>query len=113
MGAGDLSFTQGSTFVQVFTNWSDANGVPYDLSNFTGSADARIAYSDPTASFSFSVAILSPAVSGSGSFALSLTSAQSATISGGLYIYDVKMVNGPSVTYPVAGTVTVIPRVTH
>lgn len=113
MGNFDIEFYQGATFVQPFTNWSDANGVPFDLTNFTGSADARVATTDATASFSFGVTLLNPLVSGSGSFALSLTSAQSANVSGGVYLYDVKLVNGPSVQYPVYGKVTVIPRVTR
>lgn len=109
----DLTIYQGATFVLPINGYSDANGTLIDITTYTGSADARVTTNDATASFSFTVTMLPNSVSGSGSFTLSLTSAQSAAVSGGDYVYDVKLVNGPSVAYPLFGAVVVKPRVTR
>ena len=88
---------------------TDDNDVPINLSGYTGSAQLRKHYSSSNSPiFTVSLAPLD------GIVILSLTSAQTAALKAGRYVYDVELTNTSNVVSRIVeGIVTVTPQVTR
>lgn len=104
----NLLVDQGADFTTSI-NLNDNTGVAIDLSSFTGRAQMRKHY---TSSNSVSIDV---SASNSGVITLSLSSAATANIVAGRYVYDVELVDSSSNTVSriVEGIVTVTPNVTR
>ena len=104
-----LTMDQGSTFSTVIT--VQQNDSILDLDGYSAAAQIRKSYSS-SSSTSFTTAIDS--TTSSGKITLSLTSAQTAALEEGRYVYDVAITASDStITRPIQGTVTVRPNVTR
>ena len=99
---------QGTSFT-LSINTTDANNDPLDLSGYGLHGQVRKSYY--TSSYvSFTVA---SAVPTSGDITISLTSAQTAALKAGRYVYDLKIVSsGGEVTRILEGILSVTPEVT-
>jgi hypothetical protein len=104
----NLVIDQGTTFsYTIYLN--DTNGMPQDLSDYTGRAQMRKSYGS-TSYTAFTVAVGGAA----GSVTVSLSATQTATLKAGRYVYDVEMVNvNNTVSRLAEGIVTVNPEVTR
>lgn len=110
MAAGyqELFLEQGADFSTSIT-LDDSSGVAYDLTGYTGKSQIRKSYYSANATAEFAVSIPSPA---NGTIILSLTSANTANISAGRYVYDVMIRSGNNTTRLVEGIVNILPQVT-
>ena len=97
-----------STTVSV----TDSTGSALDLTNYTAAAQIRKKYESASATVAFTVAFNSDRTTGK--LDISLTGAQTASISHGRYVYDVLITSGASAkTRVVEGIATFNPRVTQ
>lgn len=102
---------QGTTFTRTF-NLTGANGVAYDLSDYTVDAQIRRSYSS-SSGLSFSTAIVG--ASANGALSISLNATETLSLKYGRYVYDIKLNNtttGEKLRV-VEGIVTVTPTVTR
>jgi len=106
----NLYLEQGTTFNTTIT-LDDIYGNVYDLTNCTASSQIRKSYYSSNATSTFSTTVY-PAT---GVIELSLTSAQTANISPGRYVYDTIITNSitTAVTRVLEGVIDVSPRVTR
>lgn len=103
----NIVIDQGASFSSSITV-TDDEGVPVDLTGYTGTAQMRKHY---TSSNSVSFAV---AVSNAGIIALSLTANQTANIAAGRYVYDVEVTDTNNLVYRIVeGIVTLTPQVTR
>lgn len=103
----NLLIDQGATFSTVI-DLVDENGVPVNLSSYTGASQLRKHYTSSNA-ISFSVSLTS-----NGVVTLALTANQTANLTAGRYVYDVEVTDtGGIVSRIVEGIVTVTPNVTR
>jgi len=104
----NLYMEQGTTFSSVIT-LDDLNGSVYDLTGYTANSQIRKSFysSNATATFTATVA------AANGTITLSLTSAQTANIAPGRYLYDTIITTGSTVTRVLEGIIDVSPRVTR
>jgi len=105
----NLYLEQGTTFNTTIT-LDDVYGDVYDLTGYTANSQIRKSYysSNATATFAASIS------SNSGTITLSLTSATTANINPGRYVYDTTITNtNGEVTRVLEGVVDVSPRVTR
>jgi hypothetical protein len=104
----NLIIDQGTTYSTTI-DVTDDNDVPINLSGYTGSAQLRKHYSSSNSTiFTVSLAPLD------GIVILSLTSAQTAALKAGRYVYDVELTNTSNVVSRIVeGIVTVTPQVTR
>lgn len=103
----NLLIDQGATFSTVI-DLVDENGVPVNLSSYTGASQLRRHYTSSNAT-SFSVSLTS-----NGVVTLALTANQTASLTAGRYVYDVEVTDtGGIVSRIVEGIVTVTPNVTR
>lgn len=104
----NLAIDQGTTYSVTITV-NDATGSARDLNGFTGRAQMRRSYFS-SSNVTFTVSIDNPL---DGEVILSLSSAQTANLKYGRYVYDVELVsNSTTVERVVEGIVTVYPEVT-
>ena len=104
----NIIIDQGTTFSTVI-NLTDDNGDPVDLTGYTGDSEMRKHYTSSN-SQSFTVSLGGT----SGTVTLSLTSAQTANLTPGRYVYDVEVTSGSNVVSRIVeGIVTVTPEVTR
>jgi len=104
----NIIIDQGTTFSTVI-NYTDDNGDARDLTGYTGDAEMRKHYTSSN-SQSFSVSL----GGANGTVTLSLTSAQTANLVAGRYVYDVEVTSGANVVSRIVeGIVTVTPEVTR
>jgi len=104
----NIYIDQGSTY-SMSLNVTDQNGDPKDLSQYTVAAQMRKSYYANTA-IDFDAEITYPL---DGELTVSLTSATSADIKPGRYVYDIE-ITGPEETLRVVeGIVVVNPGVTR
>lgn len=104
----NLAIDQGTTYSVTITV-NDATGSARDLNGFTGRAQMRRSYFS-SSNVAFTVSIDNPL---DGEVILSLSSAQTANLKYGRYVYDVELVsNSTTVERVVEGIVTVYPEVT-
>lgn len=106
----NLLLEQGATFNTTIT-LDDVNGAVYNLTGYAASGQMRKSYYSANATVTFSTNVY-PAT---GVIELSLTSAQTANISPGRYVYDTIITNAGAntVTRVLEGIVDVSPRVTR
>lgn len=104
----NIIIDQGTTFSTII-NLTDDNGDPINLTGYTGDAEMRKHYTSSN-SQSFSINLGGT----SGTVTLSLTSAQTANLTPGRYVYDVEVTSGANVVSRIVeGIVTVTPEVTR
>jgi hypothetical protein len=103
----NLLIDQGATFSTVI-DLVDENGVPINLSSYTGASQLRRHYTSSNA-INFTVALTS-----NGVVTLSLTANQTTSLTAGRYLYDVEVTdNSGIVSRIVEGIVSVTPNVTR
>lgn len=103
----NLLVDQGADFATTI-NLNDNTGAAIDLSAFTGRAQMRKHYTSSNA------VNIDVATSNTGVITLSLSSAVTANIVAGRYVYDVELVDSSNaVSRIVEGIVTVTPNVTR
>lgn len=108
-GKYNLHIQNSETFRQEF-KFLGANGNPFDLSPFTASSYIKADYSAISASAIFTASIVSPT---EGTLDLALSSADSATLTGSCYYYDIRLIHTDgTVLYPLEGKVLVSNSVT-
>lgn len=89
---------------------ADVNGNAYNLTSYAAKSQVRKSYYSSNATAEFAITINTP---NSGVVALSLTSANTANIAAGRYVYDVVIKDAANtVTRVLEGIVNVLPRVT-
>lgn len=105
----NIIIDQGTTFTTT-VNLTDENGDALDLTDYTGASQMRKHY---TSSNSVAFAVSLGGVTGV--ITLGLTSAQTANLTAGRYVYDVEVTHTPSNTVSriIEGIVTVSPNVTR
>lgn len=111
MAAGyqELFIEQGSDYITTIT-LDDVNGVPFDLTDYTGKSQIRKSYYSSNATAEFTITITDPET---GAIGLNLDSANTANIAAGRYVYDVVIVNDSNIkTRVLEGIVNVLPQVT-
>jgi len=104
----NLYMEQGTTFSSVIT-LDDLNGSAYNLTGYTANSQMRKSFYSSNATATFTTSI-TPAT---GTITLSLTSAQTANITPGRYLYDTIITTSGVVTRVLEGVVDVSPRVTR
>lgn len=103
----NLVIDQGSDYT-VTVNLTDENGDALDLTDYTGRAQMR---KSPTATTKKDFTV---AVNEAGSITLSMTSAYTAAITAGRYMYDAEIISSANaVTRVIEGIVTVTPEITR
>jgi len=105
----NLSIQSGETYSKQF-KLVGANGVPFDLTDYTLSSVIKDDYANVSASAIFSVPVLDAA---NGIFNLLLAPVSSSLLTGSCYYYDIKLQKDDIVLYPLEGKVTVSPSVTR
>ena len=104
----NIIIDQGTTFSTV-VYLTDDNGDAIDLTGYTGESEMRKHYTSSN-SVSFSISLGGTL----GTVTLSLTSAQTANLTPGRYVYDVEVTSGTNVVSRIVeGIVTVTPEVTR
>lgn len=104
----NLVIEQGATFTaSVVLN--DNTGTPQNLSGYQANSQMRKSYySSNATTFTASVSD-----SSNGEITMSLTSAQTANVKAGRYVYDLEVSNATNTVRVVEGIVTVYPEVTR
>ena len=111
MAAGyqELFLEQGTDFNTSIT-LDDADGVPYDLTDFIAKSQMRKSYYSNSTTAEFVISINDPL---NGIILITLPSANTANIAAGRYVYDVVIKNSSNnITRVLEGIVNVLPRVT-
>lgn len=104
----NLIIDQGTTYTTT-VDVTDEDGLPVNLTNYTGTAQIRKHYSSSN-STPFAVSINGP----DGTVILNLTATQTGALVAGRYVYDVELTNSSNViSRIVEGIVTVTPQVTR
>jgi hypothetical protein len=105
----EITIEQGATF-STTVNVEDAYYNPVNLTGYTASSQMRKSY------YSSSASTINAAVTGTanGEITLSITAANTATLTPGRYVYDLVINDGANtVTRVVEGIATVLPSVTR
>lgn len=106
----EITIEQGANLTST-VNVNDTQGDAINLSTYSASAQLRKSYYSSTAN------TLSAIITGvaNGQITLSMTAANTANLTPGRYVYDLKIVNSVdnSVTRVIEGTATVLPSVTR
>lgn len=106
----NIAIDAGATFFTQFS-WLDAYSNPIDLTDYTISSQIRVKENSPSASTTFTVAIVPPAMSGT--FTLTLDPSQSLALTGSCYVYDIRAVSGAFAQRIVEGKATIDPATTR
>ena len=112
MAAGyqELFLEQGTDFVTSIT-LDDANGNPFDLTDYVAKSQIRKSYYSTNPTGQFIIEIIDPSTDGT--ISLSIDSANTANIPAGRYVYDVAIKSSSNtVTRVLEGIVNVLPQVT-
>ena len=108
-GFAELTLEQGASYSTTVTV-NGSNGLPTNLTNYTTAAQLRKSYYSSTAT-DFTVSISDAA---GGEITMSLTSANTANLTPGRYVYDLLITSPASVkTRVVEGIATILPSVTR
>ena len=106
----EITIEQGANLTST-VNVNDTQGDAINLSTYSASAQLRKSYYSSTAN------TLSAIITGvaNGQITLSMTAANTANLTPGRYVYDLKITNSVdnSVTRVIEGTATVLPSVTR
>lgn len=113
-GRYDMTIYQGASFDRTFT-W--ATGTPatnVNLSGYTGRMQVRSTVDAATTVIELTTANGRMALGGAaGTIAITITAADTATLSPGMYVYDLELATGTSVTRLLEGRVTIAGEVTR
>lgn len=105
----EIVIEQGATFSSIITV-EDTNGDAVNLYSYTSESQMRKSYYSST-SYTITSEVTGTA---NGEITISMTAANSALLSAGRYVYDVKITSPTDVvTRVVEGIVTVLPSVTR
>lgn len=104
----NLVIDQGSTFTAGLV-LTDALNLPLNLTGYQFRSQMRKNY----ASSSFVAFTIEPTNLAAGEITLKLTSAQTALLKSGRYVYDVEIVKDNEVTRVIEGIITVTPEVSR
>lgn len=108
-GFAELTVEQGASYSTTVTV-NGSNGSPTNLTNYTAAAQLRKSYYSSTAT-DFTVSISNAA---GGEITMTLTSANTANLTPGRYVYDLLITSPTSVkTRVVEGIATILPSVTR
>jgi hypothetical protein len=108
-GYSELFLEQGATFNTSIT-LDDVSGVAFNLVNFTATSQMRKSYYSSNAAATFSVSTgEDPSL---GIITMSLTSANTANVYPGRYVYDVYVTSGEARVRVLEGIINVTPQVT-
>ena len=105
----NLYVDQGTTFNAVVQVFGD-DGLPFNLTGFTPTAQVRKNYATNTVAATFTSSVQTAA---NGTISLGLTASETGNLKYGRYVYDVEITNGSTIYRPVEGIVTVYPQVTR
>lgn len=100
---------QAATY-QLTVTWLDPSGNPVNLTGYTAAMQVRLGYSEP------SVAATATVVNGgvTGQLTVTVDATQMAALRAPqVYVYDLRVTNGATVTRLIEGTFTVVPAVTR
>jgi hypothetical protein len=108
-GYSELFLEQGATFNTSIT-LDDVSGVAFNLVNYTATSQMRKSYYSSNAAATFSVSTgQDPSL---GIITMSLTSANTANVYPGRYVYDVYVTSGEARVRVLEGIINVTPQVT-
>jgi len=108
-GYAELTIEQNADFTTTI-NVNDGTGAAQNLTSYTAAAQMRKSYYSTTAN-SFTVSISN---AGAGEITMAMTSANTANLTPGRYMYDLVMTSPANIkTRVVEGIVTVLPSVTR
>lgn len=108
-GFAELTVEQGASYSTTVTV-NGSNGSPTNLTNYTAAAQLRKSYYSSTAT-DFTVSISNAA---GGEITMTLTSANTANLTPGRYVYDLLITSPTAVkTRVVEGIATILPSVTR
>lgn len=108
-GFAEITVEQGADYTTTI-NVNDATGAAQNLTSYTAAAQLRKSYYSTSAT-DFTVSISSPL---NGEITMALTSANTANLTPGRYVYDLVMTSPLNVkTRIVEGIATVLPSVTR
>jgi hypothetical protein len=108
-GFAEITVEQGADYTTTI-NVNDATGAAQNLSSYTAAAQLRKSYYSTSAT-NFIVSVSSPL---NGEITMGLTSANTANLTPGRYVYDLVMTSPQNVkTRIVEGIATVLPSVTR
>jgi hypothetical protein len=108
-GFVELTIEQGANYSTTVTV-NDSNGSPTNLTNYTAAAQLRKSYYSTTAT-EFTVAVTDAAA---GQITMSITSANTANLTPGRYVYDLLITSPTSVkSRVIEGIATILPSVTR
>jgi len=104
----NLIIDQGTTFTKTFTA-NDSSGSPINFTGYSGLSQIRKAYTSSN-SIPFAVNLNS-----NGIVTLTLSASNSAMLTSGRYVYDVRVIANTTNSYTriVEGLVTITPQVTR
>lgn len=109
MAYAELTLDQGTTF-ETSLDLTNDDGTPINVASYVFVSQIRKSYYSSNATANLTVTITDAA---NGNVKLSMTSANTANVKAGRYVYDVKMTSGSGVTTRVIeGIITVTPQVT-
>lgn len=112
-GLLNLTFSQGATWKLAMT-YTDAEGTPVDLSDYTARMQARTSYDAGTATLSLTNGTGIALGGTAGTIELLVPAATTAQIPAEQYVYDLEIESDSSeVTRVVQGTLIVTPEVTR
>jgi hypothetical protein len=108
-GFAEITVEQGADYTTTI-NVNDATGAAQNLTSYTAAAQLRKSYYSTSAT-DFTVSISSPL---NGEITMALTSANTANLTPGRYVYDLVMTSPLNVkTRIVEGIATILPSVTR
>jgi len=108
-GYAELTIEQGADF-NTTINVNDGTGAAQNLTSYTAAAQMRKSYYSTTAN-SFTVTVSN---AGAGEITMAMTSANTANLTPGRYMYDLVMTSPSNIkTRVVEGIVTVLPSITR
>jgi hypothetical protein len=110
-GYVELYIDQGTTFADTIHLTSDVTGANMNLSGYSARSQMRRSHYSQNASANLTCTIATP---NSGQIAITLTSANTANLSPGKYVFDLEIESSTGVvTRPIEGVIVVTPGVTR
>lgn len=108
----NLVVEQGATFNKVIT-YKDSNGTPINLTGYTAKMDIREGYNTSTSIISLNTTNSMITLGGDlGTISLLITAANTTLLKEGMYVYDLFIINGTTITKLLKGQCVVDPRAT-
>lgn len=112
-GTYNIVADQGATFSQQLL-WKGSNGSPVNLSGYTARMSVRTVPASNTVAISLTTENGRITLGGAaGTINLLVAASDMVTLTDGIYVYDLEMVTGSTVTRLVMGTFLVRPEVTR